>query len=128
MFEFNEIQFPFEVENYENLTAFQQALKAMEQEESQLQESNSAKEHPAEYIREYCQMVFRFFDTALGERSAEKMFGGAMNYGVCEEALLCFIEYFQSNTQQAQESRRAREERRAKLYQYMPVKSGTMAS
>ena len=66
-------------ENYEKAIQSLQDLK-------KVNENN-----PGQFIRSYCQKVYFFFDTLLGEGSAQTIFNGKNNMRICNECLQkCF--------------------------------------
>lgn len=117
MFAFNGKEFRFEVEDYDDLTRFHKALEALGSEETELMKSRNKGGFSPEFIRDYCRMVFRFFDAVLGEETADAMFDGKMNMGTCEEAYVAFVEFVSLS---AQEAAQARMKRRERLHQYLP--------
>lgn len=117
MFAFNGKEFRFEVENYSDLTRFNSALETLGATEAELLKTKDKDGFSPEFIRQYCQMVFRFFDTALEEGASDAMFDGKMNMGTCEEAYVAFVEYVSLS---AQEAAKARIKRRERLRQYLP--------
>ena len=124
MFEFNGKEFRFEVEDYNDLSNYAKALEELGQTEKTLMEQQKGGSDP-EFIKGFCQMIFRFFDTVLGEGSAEEMFGGKLNLGVCEEVYVQFLEYVNA---QAQEAAKARVERRERLGKYLPNRKSNIVS
>lgn len=123
MFVFNGKEFRFEVEDYNDLTRFNSALETLGATEAELLKTKDNDGFSPEFIRRYCQMVFRFFDTALeeggacGTSASDAMFEGKMNMGSCEEAYVSFVEYVSLS---AQEAAKARIKRRERLKQYLP--------
>ena len=117
MFVFNGKEFRFDVEDYSDLTRFNSALEALGTTESELVAARDKDGFSPEFVRQYCQMVFRFFNAVLGEGAAEEMFEGKMNMGSCEEAYVSFVEYVSLS---AQEAAKARIKRRERLKQYLP--------
>lgn len=45
------------------------------------------KDNFSEFIREYCDIAYHFFDTLLGEGIAKDLFGGKQNLKVCNDCL-----------------------------------------
>lgn len=117
MFTFNGKEFRFEAEDYGDMSRFRKALEELANAETELASARDNGGFNPEYIRDYCQMVFRFFDTVLGEGTVDQMFEGKLNMGTCEEAYVSFVEYV---IMSAQEAAKSRIQRRERLNQYLP--------
>jgi len=73
----------FEVDFFDAdvLDNYQRALEPLQKAD------NIKKDNFSEFIREYCGITYRFFDTLLGEGTAKNLFGGKQNFKVCSEYL-----------------------------------------
>lgn len=95
-FTYNGHSFGFSMDDYEDALRYQSALGALAKEQVPERAVN-----PSGYIKGYCEAMGRFFDTALKEGAASKMFGDKLDKRLYDDAYGAFLDFV---TQQVKES------------------------
>lgn len=85
---YNNLEFEVDLQDADFAEKYEQAFERMGRDEKAVQKAGTN----SEIIRGYCQLFFHLFDDLYGAGTAEQMFQGRVNVGMCDMAYGAFID------------------------------------
>lgn len=82
IWEYNGVQYEFDLMDAETADRYDKALKKLEEKEKRIRMSGIL----AETIKDTCDMVYGFFDDVFGDGSSDRIIGRNYNLRACSEA------------------------------------------
>lgn len=86
MLELKGQRFLFDVTNPDHLERFENAYREMQEEAERIDAERDGKQ-TSQYIREACRCAMAFLDRALGDGTAQKLFGESVSLIDCTETV-----------------------------------------
>lgn len=108
VWKYNDNEFVIDLADADTFERYWDACEKLGQREDELKNSESDRG----FMRRYCDMFYGFFDDAIGEGAAEKMFQGRHNTQVCEDAYDSFISFAGQQVKETNATRLNRAQRR----------------
>lgn len=103
-FRYNDAEFPFDYSDADNMDAMDNAVTYLQEAEPTLPKTGKA----SEIIRAQCAMYKRFFDIIFGDGAGDKICTERSVQNICEDAYLTFLEFVNTQKDNARDSRNAR--------------------
>ncbi len=116
---YNGVELEVDLQDADFAERYEKAFQKMGEAEKDLQKIGSN----SEMIRGYCRMFNNLFDDIYGSGTSEKLFGGRMNSGHCDEAYTLFLDAARACNAEAQQRRNAFASRYAPQPQVVPYQN-----
>ena len=116
---YNGVELEVDLQDADFAERYEKAFQNMEKNEKDLQKAGSN----SEIIRGYCKMFNDLFDDIYGPGTSDKLFGGKMNAGHCDEAYALFLDAARACNEEARQRRSAFSSRYSPQSQIVPYQN-----
>ena len=104
LWKWNNVELEIDMEDVEFQERYENAFQHLEEKEKKLVKTGKL----SEISKSYCKMFWDLFDELFGEGTAQRLFEGKMNTGLCNKCYDSFISYCQKQVNEINKKRSSR--------------------
>lgn len=101
LWKWNDVELEIDMEDVEFQERYENAFQHLEEKENKLVKTGKL----SEISKSYCLLFWELYDEIFGEGTAQKLFNGKMNTGLCDDCYDSFINHCQKQVNEINKKR-----------------------
>lgn len=101
LWKWNDVEMEVDLEDVDFQEKYEKAFNIMEREEKNILKQGSL----SEITKSYCMLFWNLFDNIFGDGTADKLFNGKKNSGLCEQCYESFLNFCEKQIEEINKRR-----------------------